>query len=279
MKRLKSTSLMLSALLLAPAVAAAGASSRNEAERLTDHVRAILAADFAGDRAELARRAQAMEQSAFPAHQRNAEYWIGFAHWRRAINGFNETPTPTDLTADLVAANEHFRAASRLDPAWIEPKIALAGGVSYLGFLMRNEPASPARNTLLGEYLQVLGTIQTEGADNPRALWIVAGHFMAAPPPYRDLEKARASLRDGLARARAEALRPAPEPWVPSWGAPELMMSAAYFHAHIGTPDRDLARAYAEGALALAPTWHYVRDILLPQIEALPEPAAPPAQD
>jgi hypothetical protein len=32
------------------------------------------------------------------------------------------------------------------------------------------------------------------------------------------------------------------------------------------------ALAYALGALIAAPEWHYVRDILLPQIEAMPEP-------
>jgi hypothetical protein len=37
-----------------------------------------------------------------------------------------------------------------------------------------------------------------------------------------------------------------------------------------------LALAYAEGALTAVPEWHYVRDILLPQIEALP--VAVPAQ-
>ena len=28
-------------------------------------------------------------------------YWRGFALWRSAINGFNETPTPRDLEEDL----------------------------------------------------------------------------------------------------------------------------------------------------------------------------------
>jgi hypothetical protein len=48
-------------------------------------------------------------------------------------------------------------------------------------------------------------------------------------------------------------------------------MSLAYLHA-TATRNRALARAYAEGALALVPEWHYVRDILLPQIDALPDP-------
>jgi hypothetical protein len=47
-------------------------------------------------------------------------------------------------------------------------------------------------------------------------------------------------------------------------------MNLAYLYSHAPKPDRALALAYAEGALTAVPEWHYVRDILLPQIEALP---------
>jgi hypothetical protein len=52
-------------------------------------------------------------------------------------------------------------------------------------------------------------------------------------------------------------------------------MNLAYMYAHAPAPDRDLALAYASGALVAVPDWHYVRDVLVPQIEALP--AAPAA--
>ena len=32
------------------------------------------------------------------------DYWQGFAFWRRALNGFNETPASTDLRDDLKSA-------------------------------------------------------------------------------------------------------------------------------------------------------------------------------
>ena len=35
-------------------------------------------------------------------------YWRGFALWRRAINGFNETPYSKDLEEDLNGAIDDF---------------------------------------------------------------------------------------------------------------------------------------------------------------------------
>jgi hypothetical protein len=56
-----------------------------------------------------------------------------------------------------------------------------------------------------------------------------------------------------------------------------------YAYTHSTLMNRDLALAYAEGALVAAPEWHYVRDVLRPQIEALPQAspapvASPPPQ-
>ena len=44
-------------------------------------------------------------------------------------------------------------------------------------------------------------------------------------------------------------------------------MSLAYAHLHQPTPDLAAAEEEARAALRLQPTWAYVRDILLPQIE------------
>jgi hypothetical protein len=115
--------------------------------------------------------------------------------------------------------------------------------------------------------------------DNPRALWIKGGIEFAAPPPSGgDFVKAAATLRQGIACAWREALTSAgAPPWAPSWGGPENLMNLAYMYSHSPNPDRPTALAYAEGALTAVPEWHYVRDILLPQIEALPMPPAPTA--
>ena len=47
-------------------------------------------------------------------------------------------------------------------------------------------------------------------------------------------------------------------------------MNLAYVHSRGSEEGKEVARAYAEGALAVAPDWHYVRDILLVQIDRSP---------
>jgi len=53
----------------------------------------------------------------------------------------------------------------------------------------------------------------------------------------------------------------------PSWGEPELLMNRAWSNLHRTTPDLKAAQHDAAAALILVPYWHYVRDILLPQIQ------------
>jgi len=44
-------------------------------------------------------------------------------------------------------------------------------------------------------------------------------------------------------------------------------MNLAWAKANGSTPDPKMAEAYANSALQIVPYWHYVRDILLPQIQ------------
>jgi hypothetical protein len=53
----------------------------------------------------------------------------------------------------------------------------------------------------------------------------------------------------------------------PSWGEPELLMNRAWSNLNKTTPDLKAAQKDAEAALALVPYWHYVKDILMPQIK------------
>jgi hypothetical protein len=59
----------------------------------------------------------------------------------------------------------------------------------------------------------------------------------------------------------------ASDPLEPSWGEPELSMSLAWSNLNRTTPDLNAAEQYAHSALELVPYWHYVRDILMPQIQ------------
>ena len=44
-------------------------------------------------------------------------------------------------------------------------------------------------------------------------------------------------------------------------------MGLAWSNLNRSTPDVSAAEQYARSALAVVPYWHYVRDILVPQIE------------
>ena len=49
-------------------------------------------------------------------------------------------------------------------------------------------------------------------------------------------------------------------------------MNLAWSNLNKTAPDPAAAQQHAEAALKLVPYWHYVRDILLPQIESAQKP-------
>src|ERR1700685_2486942 len=46
-------------------------------------------------------------------------YWRGFALWRKALNGFNDSPTPKDLEEDLNGAVTDFNDSLAQDPTFV----------------------------------------------------------------------------------------------------------------------------------------------------------------
>jgi len=64
------------------------------------------------------------------------------------------------------------------------------------------------------------------------------------------------------------------DPLEPSWGEAELLAALAWANLHRTPPDLDAAEQYAHSALVLVPYWHYVRDILMPQIQEAKKKAA-----
>lgn len=260
--------LFLAVLPLAAIPAPSGGSGASELTRLVKEIRS---ADFRAERAELRRLASSLDSVEEADLAPYREYWRGFALWRSAINGGNETPTPADVTRDLEAAVQAFRGASQRDPGWIEPRIGLL--FCWVG-LAYAPGADAARSPVAREeFAATARAVKEQGERNPRALWFVGGSLLFAPADRGgDPARAAESYRRGLLAARAEASANGAEKpgWVPAWGAAENLMSLAYAYTHGPRKDRELAQAYAEGALAVAPEWHYVRDILLPQIEALP---------
>jgi hypothetical protein len=80
-------------------------------------------------------------------------------------------------------------------------------------------------------------------------------------------DKAIETYQKGLEAARKGVGRSS-DPLEPSWGEPELLMNLAWSNLNRTKPDLNAADEYAHAALKLVPYWHYVRDILLPQIQA-----------
>jgi hypothetical protein len=244
-----------------------GEAASKDASRLSELARAIQAADLRGERDELRRLASTLKEVKDPKLAAYRDYWQGFAHWRRALNGMNETPTPPDLRDDVRNAVAGFRASLTQRPDWIEPKVGLAfclGNLLFVGGL-----EEPERQQIIAE-IQPIAREVAQVTDNPRALWLVGGNLLFRPPSAGgDLVRAAATYRKGLEAARREALGPSSPDWVPRWGMAEHLMSLAYLYSHRPPENPELAQAYADGALAVAPDWHYVRDILVPRITSL----------
>jgi uncharacterized protein YciI len=236
----------------------------------------IQRADYEGDRPALKRLHD--ELTPIPEDNRLASrllYWRGFALWRRAINGFNESPTATDLEGDLTQAVTDFKDAIARDPAFVEPKIGAGSSLGYLMYLSRKDPIR--LQELFQQSSPLLKEAMAAAPDNPRLLWVL-GPIRWSSPPERGggQDKAFEVYNKGL-EAVGSQKREVADTLEPSWGEPELLMSLAWSNLNRTTPDLNAAEQDAQAALKMVPYWHYVRDILIPQIRAAQAKALPVA--
>lgn len=259
---MKKTALAL--LFLAVAANATEKPSRPQLARIVEQIRK---ADYEGDRAALKR----LYGELAPVDDDDAKlasrvrYWRGFALWRRAFNGFNENAPMAELEADLSQALAELDASATRDPSFVDAKVGAISCLSNLMFLHRAEPARAKELLTRGQALSKEAL--AAAPDNPRLLWVLgANRFWAPRDRGGSQEKAIETYQMGLASARKQ--KPSADPLEPSWGEPELLMNLAW--TKLNATDRDVAAAekYAREALALVPNWHYLRDILLPQIVA-----------
>jgi tetratricopeptide (TPR) repeat protein len=253
-----SAALMGVALFIAPTQAAR--------ETVTTLIQKIQRADYEGDRATL-RRLHG-ELVPFMEHKELASrilYWRGFAMWRRALNGFNESADRTELAEDLMRCVEDFRAALVRDPDFVDARGGAASCLVNHSFLIMRSDGARARE-LFQQSADFLREALAAAPNNPRLLWVQgANQFYTPPERGGGHALAIATYERGLEIARQQKGR-VTDPLEPTWGEPELLMNLAF--ANLNKPSRDVraAERYAEQALALVPYWHYVRDILLAQI-------------
>lgn len=235
-------------------------------------VAAIQRADYQGDRPALRQLIQdaGVMAAAQPAASR-LHYWRGFAAWRRALNGFNASADRSEQETDLRLAVSEFDASLAMDPAFVEAKIAKVSCLQNLTFLHQAEPAKSQE--LIDQFVPLFKAAQVEAPDNPRLLWLQGASEWYTPTGSSAAvvagrhAAAIASYERGLRMARSEKGTRL-EDLYPHWGEPELLMNLAWSHLNDTVPDVRAAEDFARRALALVPDWHYVRDILMKQIEA-----------
>jgi len=245
------------------------AGTRDSVIRIVEQIRR---ADYEGDRDALNRLYEQLVPFVDePELASRVRYWRGFAKWRRGINGFNETPTPKDLAEDLTEGESEFDAAIERDPNFVDAKVGAASCIGLRLFLERafSKEKDPARlKQIIAPSSQLLKEAKAEAPENPRLLWVL-GPIQWNTPPERGggQDKAMETNLKGLDAARKQQAV-ASDPLEPTWGEPELLMNLAWSNLNRTTPDLNAAEQYAEAALKLVPYWHYVRDILMPQIRA-----------
>jgi len=262
---------LLIALVFVALSSAAAAPANDAREQAARIVAQIQRADYEGDRAAMQRGYNDLKP--FMEDQKLASrirYWRGFAKWRRAINGFNDAVDPKELARDLNSALDEFKAAIELDPKFVDAKVGI---ISSLGFLLFADRQDEARKKERIE--QILATEKEASAmapDNPRLIW-VQGPILWNSPPERGggQDKAIANYERGL--EICSKIKTSDDPLEPSWGKPEFMMTLSYCHFNTKPSDLNAAERYARSALEIVPYWHYVRDVLLPQILAAEEKA------
>jgi hypothetical protein len=186
------------------------------------------------------------------------------------MNGFNESVDRTELQQDLNQALEEFNEAARQQPDSVEAKIGALSCVSLIGAtLMQNNPArwqDADVQAWWAKARQLTKEAQAIDPENPRLLWVMGPNVWHIPVERGGgQEKAIAMYEKGLEVIRKHEST-ANDPLIPSWGEAELLMNLAWSNLNRTTPDLKAAEQYAQSTLRLVPYWHYVRDILVPQI-------------
>ena len=247
-----------------PLLAAFGTARESARDKVATIVTTIQRADYAGDRPTLQKCYQ--ELTPFLENQElvlRVRYWRGFDLWRNAINGFNESVDPAELEKLFSEAVNEFKQALTSDPGFVDAKVGMISCLGYMAFINRNDP--DRMKELVGQVMPLVHEAKAAAPDNPRLIWVM-GPIIRRQPPEKGggLDGAIANYKRGLEICAKTGSNP--DSLEPSWGKAELMMSLAFGYLSRDPPETEEAERNARGALEIVPEWHYVRDILLPQI-------------
>jgi hypothetical protein len=205
-----------------------------------------------------------------------AHYWRGFALWRSAWNAMNasegEQADWPAIEESLRAAVQDFEKAMALSPEFQEPRIARIACLEELApFLPASERPKEYRRLW-----DLLIELQKQAPQNPRLAWVLGTVKWDTPVKQGGgQDKAVQSFREGLDWVRKQTIADATDP---AWGEGELLLGLALARLRGKPQNLDAAGHYAAAVLNVEPNWRYVKDVLIPQIQAAKEKAnAPPA--
>jgi hypothetical protein len=230
----------------------------------------IMQADYEADLSALLRL---HEELRVPTHvtgeASRIRYWRGFARWRRAINGVNEGAPTNQMLDDLETAAREFEAALEVDPQFVDARAGLLSSLGIQLFLLKGDTMRTP--PIIDRVRPMMTALRPIAKDHPRLSWVLGQAEWRTPPGWsREQVVAR---QDDVIASYVRALERVRTRWgacgdslEPTWGEPELLMNLAWSHLNKVAPDLAAAERYAREALRLVPHWHYVRDILLPQI-------------
>ena len=254
-------------VLLAFAPSLGEAAGKSPREEVIGIVTQIQRADYEGDRATLKKGYDGLtpylENKELASRVR---YWRGFALWRSGINGGNDPASDQKaLESEFKQAADEFKEALVKDPGFVDAKVGRISCLGYVAYYHRKE--KELMTQLLGEIFPLVKEAKEAAPDNPRLIWVM-GPILWNTPVDRGggVDKVIESYERGL--EVCSKLKTPEDALEPSWGKPELMMSLAYTYLQKNPPDVNAADQMGRGALELVPHWHYLRDILLPQIAA-----------